>query len=68
MQVETTCVTSNGACKLTLLNKKDKCRIQDFKKVLKEENIIEEEEFVTHIESLELNEPSRKILKGSQYY
>ena len=49
MQGEATCVKSSGACKLTLLNKKDKRRIQDFEKVLKEENIIEEEEFVTHI-------------------
>ena len=45
---EATCVTSSGACKLTLPNKKDKLRIPDFKKVQKEENIIEEEEFVTH--------------------
>ena len=49
MQGEATCVTPTGTCKLTLLNKKDKHRIQDFEKVLKEENIIEEEEFVTHI-------------------
>ena len=49
LQGEATCVTSSGTCKLTLLNKKDKRRTQDFKKVLKEENIIEEEEFLTHI-------------------
>ena len=49
MQGEATCVTPSGACKLTLINKKDKHRIQDFEKVLKEECIIEEEEFVSHI-------------------
>ena len=49
MQGEATCATSSGACKLTLLNKKDKRRIQDIEKALKEENIIEDEEFVTHI-------------------
>ena len=49
MQGEATCVTPSGACKLTLLNKKYKRRIQDFEKALKEERIIEEEEFVTHI-------------------
>ena len=49
MQGEATCVTASGACKLTLFNKKDKLQIQDFEKVLKEQNIIEEEEFVTHI-------------------
>ena len=43
------CVTPSGACKLTPLNKKEKRRIQDFEKVLKEERIIGEEEFVTHI-------------------
>ena len=49
MQGEVTCVTPCGACKLTILNKKYKRRIQDFEKALKEERIIEEEEFVTHI-------------------
>ena len=49
MQGEATCVTSSGTCKLTLLNKKYKRPIQDFEKALKKENIIEEEEFVTHI-------------------
>ena len=49
MQGEATCVTPSGTCKLTLLNKKDQHRIQDFEKVLKEKCIIKEEEFVSHI-------------------
>ena len=49
MRGEATCVTPSGACKLVLPDKKDKHRIQEFEKMLKEENIIEEEEFVTHI-------------------
>ena len=49
MRGEATCVRPSGACKLVLPNRKDKCRIQEFEKMLKEENIIEEEEFVTHI-------------------
>ena len=49
LQGEATCVTPGGACKLRLLNKKEKCQIQDFEEVLKEESIIEEEEFVSYI-------------------
>ena len=49
MRGEAICVTPSGACKLTLLNKKYKRRIQDFEKALKEESIIEEEEFITHV-------------------
>jgi hypothetical protein len=48
LQGEATCVTSNGACKVTPLNKKDKRRIQHLEKTLREENIIEEDEFLTH--------------------
>ena len=46
---EATRVTPSGACKLVLPDKKDKHRTQEFEKMLKEENIIEGEEFVTHI-------------------
>ena len=44
MRGEATCVTPSGACKLVQPDKKDKHRIQEFEKILKEE-----EEFVTHI-------------------
>ena len=42
-------MTPSGTCKLRLLNEKEKCQIQDFEEVLKEESIIEEEEFVSYI-------------------
>ena len=41
MRGEATCVTPSGACKLVLPDKKDKHRIQEFEKMVKEENITE---------------------------